>query len=131
MNFAAVPESLCVNQLSPQALAYVGDAVFELYIRQRFLWPPRRIAQYHRQVVGQVRAEQQAQYLQAIAPALTPQEQDILRQGRNAQTKAPKRLSGQTYQQATAFEALVGYLYLTNPHRLEELFTLLPLPTDI
>jgi ribonuclease-3 family protein len=110
-----------LQALSPVALAYVGDAVFELFVRRALLTPPKRIGTYHRQVVNQVRAEQQAHYLQQLLPLLTEAEQDILRRGRNASPKGPKRLDGQTYQQATSFEALIGYLYLTNLNRLVEL----------
>jgi len=112
-----------LQALSPVALAYVGDAVFELFVRGALLVPPKRIGAYHKQVVNQVRAEQQAHYLQQLLSLLTAAEQDILRRGRNASPKGPKRLDGQTYQQATSFEALVGYLYLTNLDRLVELLS--------
>jgi ribonuclease-3 family protein len=48
-------------------------------------------------------------------------EQDILRRGRNASPRGPKRLDAAIYQRATGFEAVIGYLYLTDPPRLEEL----------
>ncbi len=112
-----------LRSLSPIALAYVGDAVYELFVRGALLTPPRRLKAYHRQVVHQVRAEQQSITLQRLLPLLTEAEQDILRRGRNASPKGPKRLDGQTYQQATGFEALIGYLYLTNLDRLVELLS--------
>ncbi|MEO0541208.1 MAG: ribonuclease III domain-containing protein, partial [Cyanobacteria bacterium P01_A01_bin.105] len=52
-----------IQALSPVSLAYIGDAVYELYVRSRLLWPPRHSHQYHRAVVAQVKAEQQADYL--------------------------------------------------------------------
>jgi ribonuclease-3 family protein len=110
-----------LRSLSPVALAYVGDAVFELFVRRTLLMPPKRIQLYHRQVVNQVRAEQQAKYIQQLMPLLTEAEYDIFRRGRNSSAKGPKRLDGQIYQQATGFEALVGYLYLTDLDRLVEL----------
>ena len=112
-----------LSSLSPVALAYIGDAVYELFVRGALLIPPRRIKAYHRQVVHQVRAEQQSLTLQQLLPLLTEAEQDILRRGRNASPKGPKRLDGPTYQQATGFEALIGYLYLTNLERLVELLS--------
>lgn len=111
-----------VEQLSPTALAYIGDAVYELYIRISLLMPPKRMANYHSQVVAQVRAESQAICLQTIEPYLTEQEKDILRRGRNACMGKPRRLSLRVYQQATSLETLIGYLHLTNPQRLNELF---------
>lgn len=107
--------------ISPVALAYIGDAVYELFVRQSFLFPPKRIQAYHRQVVDQVRAEQQSCRLDQLLPWLTPLEQDILRRGRNASPRGPKRLEAAIYQRATGFEAVIGYLYLTDPPRLEQL----------
>ncbi len=116
-----------VRQLSPAALAYLGDAVYELYIRTHCLVPPSRLASYHRQVISHVRAESQALYLRLLQPQLTPAELEILRQGRNAVQRRPRRLNPVTYQQATSFEALIGYLYLTDPPRLDQLFQSLDL----
>lgn len=110
-----------VRSVSPVALAYIGDAVFELYVRMRFLWPPQRIQQFHQQVVSQVKAEQQAHYLEQLMPHLDSTEADIVRRGRNSTSKSPRRLSAKVYRQATAFETLVGYLYITNQERLSEL----------
>jgi len=110
-----------IQQLSPTALAYLGDAVYELYMRTRLLLPPKRIRTYHQQVVAQVRAETQARHLQSLQPHLTPSEQEIVRQGRNAAPGGPKRLDPLVYQQATSFEVLLGYLYLTDVERLEDL----------
>jgi len=118
-----------IRQLSPAALAYVGDAVYELYVRTYHLLPPKRIQLFHQQVVAQVRAETQAQYLRSLQPHLTPAEIEVTRQGRNATSSRPKRIDPVTYQQATSFEALVGYLYLTNPQRLDQLLQSLNLDT--
>ncbi|NJK40178.1 MAG: hypothetical protein HC934_00185 [Acaryochloridaceae cyanobacterium SU_2_1] len=107
-----------VRTLAPAALAYLGDAVYELYIRQQCLLPPRRSHQYHQQVVSYVRAETQAALAHQWIPHLTPAEQTIVKQGRNAATGKPKRVALETYQQATGLETLIGYLYLTNPQRL-------------
>lgn len=123
--------SVPLQQLSPAALAYLGDAVYELYIRQYYLVPPKRIQTYHNQVVGQVRAEQQANHLRSLLPHLTTTELDILRRGRNAATGKPKRVDSETYQQATSLETLIGYLYLTDPQRLMVLLTQLELTSDL
>ncbi len=112
-----------VQSIPPIALAYIGDAVFELYVRMQLLWPPQRIQMFHQQVVGQVKAEQQATYLEVLMPHLTDAEADIVRRGRNATSKSPRRLSAKIYRQATAFETLVGYLYITDQTRLFELLS--------
>ena len=114
-------QQLSVQSISPIALAYIGDAVFELYVRMQFVWPPQRIQAFHQQVVSHVKAEQQADYLLQLMPQLNEPEADIVRRGRNATSKAPRRLSAKVYRQATAFETLVGYLYITNQERLFEL----------
>ncbi len=114
-----------VPQLSPAALAYLGDAVYELYVRSKFLFPPKRSHVYHQQVVAQVRAEAQSSHLQLISPHLTSAELDVSRRGRNAAHGRPRRLDPEVYQQATSFETLIGYLYITNPQRLAELLALL------
>lgn len=110
-----------LQQLSPTALAYLGDAVYELYIRMYYLLPPQRVNSYHSQVVAQVRAEMQAQQLLMLTPHLSEAELEIARRGRNAATGRPKRVASVTYQQATSLETLIGYLYLTDEARLTEL----------
>jgi ribonuclease III family protein len=116
-----------LNQVSPAALAYVGDAIYELYIRTHYLLPPKRVQVYHEQVVAQVRAESQAQHLRSLQPHLTDTELEILKRGRNAAAKGPKRLNPEIYQQASSLETLLGYLYLADPQRLMALLAKLQL----
>jgi ribonuclease-3 family protein len=116
-----------IQQMSPASLAYLGDAVYELYIRTWYLLPPKRLCDYHQQVVAQVRAESQANMLRSLKPYLTAPELEILRRGRNAATGTPRRLSPKIYQQATSLETLLGYLYLTDPERLTQLLAHLDL----
>lgn len=115
------------QQLSPTALAYLGDAVYELFIRHYYLLPPKRIQDYHQAVVAQVRAEAQAQHLQQLEAHLTDMEKTIVRRGRNATGRRSRSVDPEIYQQATSLEALIGYLYLTSPQRLSHLFSLLVL----
>lgn len=110
-----------LQQISPAALAYVGDAIYELYVRMFYLLPLRRSDAYHRLVVAQVRAETQALHLRSLTPYLKASELEIVRRGRNAATGRPKRVDPEIYQQATSLEALIGYLYLTDFSRLTEL----------
>jgi ribonuclease III family protein len=126
LNILGIPPDR-VPQLSPAALAYLGDAVYELFVRTNFLLPPKRARVYHQQVVAQVRAEAQSSHLQLILPHLTTAELDTIRRGRNAANGRPRRLDPEVYQQATSFETLIGYLYITNPPRLWELLALLHL----
>lgn len=120
-----------VQRISPASWAYLGDAVYELYIRSFYLIPPKRSQLYHQLVVEQVRAESQARHLQSLEPHLTSAELEIIKRGRNATCRCPKRLDPAIYQQATSLEALIGYLYLTDQQRLQELFEYLDLKADI
>lgn len=124
-----LPDQL-LQQLSPGALAYLGDAVYELYIRANYLVPAKRLHLYHSLVVAQVRAETQAQHLRSLAPHFTTAETEIVRRGRNAATGRPKRLSVSIYQQATGLETLIGYLYLKDPERLTYLLAQLEIEGD-
>ncbi|MCU0565947.1 MAG: Mini-ribonuclease 3 [Oculatellaceae cyanobacterium Prado106] len=125
------PQAARLQQISPAAMAYLGDAVYELYIRTYYLTPPKRIQDYHEEVVAQVRAERQADHLRSLHPHLTPPELDILKRGRNAAPKGPKRLNPKIYQQATSLETLLGYLYITDTPRLVHLLSQLDFETEV
>lgn len=128
LNRVPPPLSLAqIRQVSPDALAYLGDAVYELFVRTHYLLPPRRLQAYHRKVVAHVRAETQADHLRSLQPHLTNTELEILRQGRNSASGRPRRVDPVIYQQATSLEVLIGYLYLTNPQRLDQLLQQLEL----
>lgn len=119
-----------LQQISPAALAYLGDAVYELYVRSRYLLPPKQSQTYHSLVVAQVRAETQALHLRCLTPQLNSTELEIVRRGRNAATGRPKRVEPEIYQQATSLETLIGYLYLTDCQRLHQLLQQLQLDTS-
>ncbi|MGB3672779.1 MAG: ribonuclease III domain-containing protein [Phormidesmis sp.] len=111
------------GKLAPISLAYIGDAVFELYVRSQLLSPPKRIRDYHQQVVSKVKAEQQSRYVDILSKHLTDVEKDVLRRGRNATTGRHRRAKGADYQKATGLEALIGFLYLSDTPRLLELLS--------
>ncbi len=106
------------SRLPPLTLAYVGDAVFELYVRTSLLAGDRpRAGNLHRETVELVRAEAQARALEAIRPLLSEEEADLVRRARNQ-----KSGRGAEYARSTGFEALIGWLYLSGRHeRLEEI----------
>ena len=113
-----------VDTLSPLALAFTGDAVFSLYIREMLVCEANRpVGQLHKLSVNWVKAEAQSKGMHAILPLLTEKETEIFKRGRNAHTShTPKNQSGCDYHYATGFEALVGYLYLKDEtERLNEL----------
>ncbi len=97
--------------------------MYELFVRNLCLTPPTRLRTYHQQVVSYVCAESQAQTYDLLTGYLLDSELDIVRRGRNAASGKPKRVKLRTYQQATGLEALLGYLYLTDPERLDQILT--------
>jgi ribonuclease-3 family protein len=129
---AAMPVTVeQMQKISPSALAYLGDAVYELYVRSCYLLPPKRSQTYHRLVVAQVRAETQAVHLRSLTPHLNNTELEIVRRGRNAASGRPRRVDPEIYQQATSLETLIGYLYLTNQRRLTQLLAQLKLESNL
>lgn len=113
------PETDRVSDIPVAALAYLGDAVYELHVRLQYLSPPKSSHLYHQLVVAKVRAENQAKQLERLD--LTLIESDLVRRGRNAAGSASRHLDPKIYQKATGFEALIGYLYLTNRDRLDQI----------
>ena len=113
-----------VELMSPLTWAYIGDAVYELYIRNKLInetnLKPHKL---HIEAIRYVKAKSQAEKLSEIYESLTDEEKDIVRRGRNTQNHhLPKNSNVQEYMYATAFEALIGYLYLTKQHtRLKEI----------
>ncbi|HHX13801.1 MAG TPA: ribonuclease III [Clostridiales bacterium] len=111
-------------KMDTSVLAYLGDAVFSSWIRRRLIeagWGS--IDRLHRQTVRYVRADAQAAALAFLTPGLTEQEADLARRARNKRISSkPRHTDPLTYKKATAFEALVGYLYLAGEtERLNEL----------
>lgn len=117
------------QELSSVALAYVGDAVFELFIRNYLIEQGGvKPHELHKQAVDFVSAPAQAATVQGwlAKGSLTKEEMAIVRRGRNAKTHSvPKNISIADYKFATAFEALIGFHYLSgNEARLHELLQL-------
>ena len=117
-------EEADVNQLSPLVWAYVGDSIYEIFIRNNLVNnsndKPHRL---HIETIKYVKAKAQADTLAKIKVVLTEKEKEIVRRGRNAENHhVAKNASVAEYSQATAFEALIGYLYLTKQdERLKEI----------
>lgn len=112
------PPAKPARLLPPLALAYIGDAVFEVAVRQHVMARPNlRPHHLHRLSTGYVAAKAQARLLALLEPQLTEEEKDVVRQGRNAKSgTVPKNANVQDYRHATAFESLIGYLYYTGEH---------------
>ncbi len=121
--------SKCENpqQLSPLVLAFVGDAIYGLLVRERLvLIANTSVGNLHRKSVKYVSAKAQAAAIDKIEKDLTEEEDRIFKRGRNASVNSvPKNADVADYHKATGFEALFGYLYLSNQHeRIAYLFDL-------
>lgn len=113
-----------IRTYSPLALAYIGDAVYDLIIRSVVVERANRSANdLHRATVQYVKAAAQAQIIDALLPLLTEEEEAVYRRGRNANPHTvAKNATRSDYRKATGFEALVGFLYLTG--QFDRMFSL-------
>lgn len=113
-----------VRLMPPLVWAYVGDCVYELFVRNELVnntkLNPHKL---HIESIKYVKAKAQAEILMKLTESLTEEEKDIVRRGRNAENHhLPKNANKTDYMYATAFEALIGYLYLSKQdERLNEI----------
>ena len=116
-----------VNQMSPLVWAYIGDSVYEQYIRNYLVtntkYKPHKL---HIEATKFVKAAAQAKILQCLENDLTEDEKEVVRRTRNTKNHhLPKNSNIQEYMYATAFEGLIGYLHLIkNNQRLEQILDL-------
>lgn len=128
MNLLFYPPDKNPALIHPLVLAYVGDAIFEVFIRQVVVAQPNQRPNYlHRASTQFVSAKAQSKALEKWLPLLTEEEQDIVRRGRNAKSGSiPKNADVLEYRHSTAMECLIGYLHYKGEHaRLRELLNLL------
>ena len=115
-----------MRNYSPQTLAFIGDTVYELFVRESLVTQANRpVGELNRRKVGLVKCEAQALAVKIITPYLTEDEINIYKRGRNAFTRnTPKNSTVADYHSATGLETLFGYLYLKGElERLRELFS--------
>ena len=119
-----IPE---INTLSPLTLAFLGDSVYEMFVRTKILSMGNRPAnELHKIAVGYVKAKAQAQAAHKILDTLSEEEAEIYKRGRNTNIHTvPKNADMADYRHATALEALIGYLYIKGDEkRLSEILNL-------
>ena len=117
-----------LNLINPLVLAYVGDAVFEVYVRTKVVNDGMlKTNKLHRLSIEFVKAKAQAEALERIKDNLTEEELNIVRRGKNVNSNTiPKNAEIADYKKATALEALIGYLFLgENQDRLNEIIDLI------
>lgn len=104
------------SQLAPLTLAYIGDGVYELFVRTRVIEENENMPAHklHKKTVQYVKAHSQSNSMEALMDTLTEDETAVFKRGRNAKSNTvPKNANMMDYRRATGFEALIGYLYLS------------------
>lgn len=115
-------------QYSPLTLAFMGDAVFELLVREELVVKGNRpVGDLHSMACARVCASAQAKAIKRLLPVLSEEETDVFKRGRNAHPgSVPKNQSVSDYHHATGLECLFGWLFLENRRdRITELFALI------
>lgn len=112
--------------LNPLVLAFIGDGIYEVFIRTYLVEQNREmlVHKLHVKAISYVKAHSQSEFIKAIESELTEEEMYFYRRGRNAKSgTVPKNADVQEYRAATGFEALIGYLYITEKtERLNYIF---------
>ena len=103
-------------------LAYLGDTLYDLYVREHLIARGGRVGQMHREAISLVCAHAQSLALERLTDRLTDEERDVVRRARNTRQTPPKNADPGEYHRATALEALVGWLYVTGQReRLDQI----------
>ena len=105
--------------------AHIGDAVFELFIREIVINSVNTQKAIHQMTIKFVNANFQSELLNYLEEFLTDEEKDLTRRGRNLPLTANKKSNQAIHRSATALEVLIGYLYLNDRKRLEEVFEII------
>ncbi|MBQ6468025.1 MAG: ribonuclease III [Clostridia bacterium] len=116
------------NAINPLALAFLGDTVFDFFVRRELVTGPGKpVNELHRDASAMVCAGSQAAYAREIMPCLSEEETEIFKRGRNAHPgSSPKNQSSADYHYATGLECLFGWLYLKGrTDRAEELYEMI------
>lgn len=111
-----------MEELAVRNYAYIGDAVWELFVREYTVYQTNNTKLLHNITTDRVRAAFQAQCLELIQDELSEYEHDLARRARNASIPVARRNNQAEYRLSTAFEALVGYWYLEDKEKLNNFF---------
>jgi ribonuclease-3 family protein len=132
-NLLSAVSEQAARMKNPLVLAYIGDTVYDLYVRSYYVKDSGEpVNLLNRRVCALVNAHAQAAAADRLLPALSEEEADVFRRGRNAKSGTlPKNMSVADYHKATGIEAVIGYLYLVGAYaRLEEIFEIILLESE-
>lgn len=115
------------DEYSPLVLAYIGDAVYELYVRKKLVVGHNMpVDKLHKSATKLVNAGAQSESYKKIEEVLSEKETTIFKRGRNAKSTVPKNADMAEYRCATGLETLIGYIYLNgDKSRLDEIMSLI------
>ena len=114
-----------MENLNLKCYAHLGDAVYELYVREKIILLTSKLSKMHKINTALVRASFQCELVDFLEPHITEEEKDLIRRGRNIQTSSARKINQNLHRLATGFEVLIGYLYLNSPERLTQIFKLI------
>lgn len=110
-----------MEEMNLKNCAYIGDAVWELFIREKTVRITNNAQKLHKITTAKVKASYQAELLHKLDYFLTNEEQELSRRGRNLPIPVGRRQIQSEYRQATAFEVLIGWWYLNERERYHEI----------
>ncbi len=113
------------NEINLRNYAYLGDAVWELYIREKTILMTNNAQNLHKLTTNYVKTSFQCKLLHELESELTEEETDLVRRARNLPIPVGRRNMQSEYRQATAFEALIGWWYLNDKQRLEKILDII------
>ena len=106
-----------MQELNIKNYAHIGDAVYEVFIRERTIFLTSNLKNLHKLTVGFVNAKFQTELLEKLMPILTEQEVDLARRARNIPTSSSRRIDRALHSSATSLEVVLGYNYIHNKER--------------
>jgi len=110
-------------EFSIRSYAYIGDAVYELFARKKTVLLTQSPGKLHQATSSIVNAQFHAELLEFVKDFLNDEEKEIVRRARNLSVTTARRTNHTVHRLSTAFEALIGYLYLTDKDRLKDLYS--------
>ncbi len=109
------------EELNIKNYAHIGDAIYEVFVRERTIMLTSNLKRLHNLTVHFVNAKFQTELLEKLMPVLTEQEQDLARRARNIPTSSARRIDRALHSSATSLEVVLGYNYIHNKERYIEL----------
>ncbi|MBQ3642339.1 Mini-ribonuclease 3 [bacterium] len=110
-----------MEQLNIKNYAHIGDAVYEVFIREHTILMTSNLKKLHNLTISYVNAKFQTELLEKLLPSLTEEEKDLARRARNIPTSSARRIDKALHSSATSLEVVLGFNYVHNKQRFKEL----------